>query len=136
MKNMKIYKRLAFLLILTTVFFSCKAQSQLQQINNYNSLIVGSWVSEDDQTYKIEFTGNGIQKEYINNELQDETYNYIIVSSCGTNANNSFDIYLKRFEDSNNFVCDIINNIYTDENDEVTLSITTERGQLETYIKE
>lgn len=135
---MKTFKRtqIIVIIVLFTALISCKAQSQLAQINTNNTEIVGTWVSENDSTYKIEFTSNGIQKEYINNVTQQETNSYEIVSSCGANTNNDVDLYLKRYTSSSDFVCDIINNISTNQNGETILSITSERGKLELYIKQ
>ena len=131
---MKNFKLIA--IIILGFVYSCKAQTQLQRINTYNIQIVGIWVSEDDSEYKIEFTNQGVQREYINNELQEETYQYSISSSCGSNSNNGFDIYLKRHLNSDDYVCYVINNISTDSNGVVTLSITTERGKLDIYVKQ
>ncbi|WP_299116171.1 hypothetical protein [uncultured Winogradskyella sp.] len=122
--------------IFAVLFLNCKAQSQAQQIINYNSLIIGTWISEDDPDYKIEFTSQGIQKEYVNNELQEEIYQYSIIPSCGSNSNNGFDVFLKRQTNIIDYTCDIINNIHTDSNGIITLSITTESGQLDRYIKQ
>ena len=122
--------------MLLTSTFNCKAQTQLQQISNYSTQIIGIWVLKDDPTYKIEFNSNGIQKEYINNLLQDETYQFSILGSCNSYPNNGFDIYLKRKSNTVDYVCDIINNIYEGSDGVILLSITTERGQLEIYTKE
>jgi hypothetical protein len=123
-------------IIILGFVLSCKAQSQLQQINTYNTQIIGIWLSVDDPEYKIEFTNQRVQREYINNQLQEETYQYSISSSCGSNSNNGFDIYLKRQSDLDDYACDVINNISTDSNGIVTLSITTERGKLDIYVKQ
>lgn len=123
------------LIIVLFFTFSCKAQSQLQQLNNYNTLIVGTWVSEDDSSHKIEFTQSGTYKIFIDNNLE-RTQEYSLNTTCGTNSNNGYDIFLKMQIDSTNFVCDTINNIHTASNGTITLSITTEKGELETYIKQ
>ncbi len=113
----------------------CKAQSQIQKLNNYRELIIGKWVSEDDSSHKFEFTSDNTCKIYIDNNLE-ETYSYNLDRTCNTNLNNGYDIFLKTQIDINNFTCDIINNIHVDSNGVTTLSITTERGQLEIYLKE
>jgi len=123
-------------LIIVLVFtFSCKAQTQLQKLNNYNKLIVGTWVSEDDSSHKIEFTSNGKYKIFIDDNLEG-TYEYSLNTTCGTNSNNGYDIFLKMQTIGTTFVCDIISNMHTDTNGAITLSITTERGKLEIYKKQ
>lgn len=127
-----------FNLILSVIIlgftFGCNAQSQLHQLNNYKTLIVGTWISEDDPSHKIEFTSRNSLKIYIENNLE-ETYEYALNTSCGTNSNNGHDIFLKTHTDTNDFTCDIINNIHADTNGNVTLSITTQRGKLQIYHK-
>ena len=123
-------------LILTLGFtFSCKAQSQLEYLNTYTTDIVGTWISEDDSSHKIEFTSNGIYNIYINGNLEG-TFEYSLATTCGSNSNNGYDIFLKMQTDITNYACDIVNNIHTDSDGATTLSITTERGQLEIYTKE
>jgi len=114
---------------------NCKSQSQLHQISNYKTKIIGVRVSKDDPTYKIEFTSNGIQRQYVDNILQEETYKYSILASCGPNQSNGFDIYLKTESSLNDYNCDIINNIQKNNHGVFILSITTERGRLELYEK-
>ena len=135
MKTLKYTTKIVSIIFLTSLF-SCKAQSQASQITTYNTEIIGTWVSETDANYKIEFTTSNVQKEYIDNVVQAETNFFAIESSCGTHTNNGFDIYLKRSSSYTDFVCDVINNINTDQNGETTLSITTERGKLEVYVKQ
>ncbi|MFC5194552.1 hypothetical protein ACFPH8_04340 [Bizionia hallyeonensis] len=137
MKNNKRVSKILKLLLLMVISYSCKAQV-LPPISqpNWGNEIIGTWISNDDLDYKIEFTSNGVQKEYIGNVLQDGTYNYALTMSCGSNINNGFDVYLKRDISSNDFVCDVINNIHTDDNGVKTLSITTESGKLEIYTKQ
>ena len=74
--------------------FSCKAQSQLDRLDNYTNEIVGNWVSEDDSSNKIEFTSNGVYKIYNEADLEG-TFTYSLVTSCESNSNNGYDIYLK-----------------------------------------
>lgn len=129
-------KNILILIILTLGFtFGCKAQSQLEQLNNYSSLIIATWVSKDDSSHKIEFTLSGAYKIYINNNLEG-TYEYSLNTTCGTNSNNGFDIFLKTQSNITDYTCNVINNIHTDSSGVTRLSITTERGQLEIYIKQ
>ncbi|MGC6431732.1 MAG: hypothetical protein ACON5F_11870 [Jejuia sp.] len=129
-------KKINLILTIITLSFTigCKAQSQLEQLNNYKTLILGTWVSEDDSSHKIEFTSKNTCKIYIDNELE-ETYEYLLDTACGKNSNNGYDVFLKTLTDINSSTCDIINNIHVDSNGVTTLSITTERGQLEIYLK-
>jgi len=116
------------------VAFNCKAQTQLVRLNDYTTEIVGAWVSDEDPSNKIEFTPNGIFKIYIDDNLEG-TFTYSLNTICASNSNNGYDVYLKLNLDDL-IVCHIINNIHTDSNGEVTLSITTERGQLELFTKQ
>ena len=133
MKN----NNLIVLVALLIFTFNCKAQSQFEYLNNYTTDIIGVWVLEDDSTHKIEFTSNNTFKVYINNVLEDTSL-YSLGITCGTNSNNGYDIFLKFKENnlSNDYVCDVISNIHTDSNGLIIMSITTERGQLETYVKQ
>jgi len=130
-------KNSLILIIILCFAYSCKAQSQLEVLNNYTNNIIGTWTSEDDSNHKIEFTSNSACNIYVNNVLES-TFYYILGTTCGTNSNNGYDIFLKLKENNLNteYTCEVINNISTDSNGIITLSITTERGKLETYIKE
>lgn len=128
-------KKINLIFILIAGFvYSCRAQSQVENLNSYTSEIIGTWISEEDSSYKIEFTSSGIYNIYIDDELED-TYSYSLATSCGTNAN-SYDIFLKTQSNFIDYTCDVINNIYSDSSGLITLSITSERGQLNIYIKQ
>lgn len=126
------------LLVIIGFIYGCKGQSQSQRVISYKSEIIGTWVSQDDPSYRMEFTNQGKQREYIDGQLQKEEYVYSIETSCNSNSNNGFDIYLKRrqtSDDLNDYACDIINNLTTDASSICILSITNDRGQLELYTK-
>ncbi len=127
-----------FNLILVSLFlvmiFSCKAQQILQP--NLAVKILGTWISNDEPEYKIEFTNNGLQREYINNKLQQEVYSYKLISTCGNNTRNNNELFLKIFTNENDATCDFLNGIHTDSNGVKTLSITTERGKLYLFTKQ
>lgn len=122
-------------MVLIAIFHNCKAQSLSSQISIYNVGIIGSWVSNDDSMYKIEFTSSGFQKEYINNQVQQEVYHFELTTDSSGSASSGNDIYLERYTDSSDITCDIFNGIYTDSNGVKIMSIRTERGKLETYTK-
>lgn len=61
---------------------------------------------------------------------------YEITTSCNSNSSNYYDIFLKIQIDSTSYNCDILRNIITESSSKTILSITTERGQLEKYIKQ
>lgn len=114
--------------VILLLSLSCKDQNLQSKIKTYKSKIIGIWQSEDDPHYKIEFTNDGIRREYIDNQLQKESYAFQILDSCGTNSSNGFDLYLKIINTPDDYNCDIINNISTDSNGKTILSLTTERG--------
>jgi len=124
------------IILLTVLSFSCKAQ-QIQQ-PNLATEIIGTWVSNDEPEYKVLFTSNGLRREYINNDLQLETYQYSIVNSCnGQTLTENYQIFLKITDiEDGNVTCDFLNGIHTDSNGVMTLSITTERGKLYLYTKQ
>ncbi|ARV05943.1 hypothetical protein BTO04_04170 [Polaribacter sp. SA4-10] len=130
MKNLKI-----ILIITLGLTFGCKAQSQEERFKTYKSLIIGTWVSEEDSSNKIEFSSDNKLKIYIDNTLEDTT-EYEVTLTCSTSSNNAYDVFLKIQIDTTSFNCDIINNIITDSLGKTTLSITNERGQLEKYLKQ
>lgn len=129
-------KKTILILVSIAVFHNCEAQSLSSQISTYNAEIIGSWVSDDDSTYKIELTGSGFQKEYINNQVQQEVYHFELTTDCSGSASRGNDINLERYTDSSDITCDIFNGIYTDSNGVKIMSIRTERGKLETYTKQ
>lgn len=132
MKN-KTFPLLIFML--ASFLFNCKAQ-QIQQ-PNLESEIIGTWISNDDSTYKIVFTQNGYERSYHNNILSS-TFIYSITTQCnGQTLTESYDIFLKVVDaDDSEVYCHFLNGIHTDENGVKTLSIRTERGKLELYTKQ
>lgn len=104
--------RLLLLVFFQVITWSLAAQHQDQRIAEYKTKIIGVWVSESDATYKIEFTTDVLQKEYIDNELQNETASYSIGKSCGLNQDNGFDIFLVRNVQGQDLHCEVINNLY------------------------
>ncbi|MGB0769850.1 MAG: hypothetical protein ACPGPB_03765 [Flavobacteriaceae bacterium] len=117
--------------------FSCRAQSQLEILNKYSNDIVGVWTSTDEPSHKLVFKTDNSYNIYINNNLEGH-YFYKSDIDCEINSSNTYDIYLivKENSLSTDYSCSIINNITINSSGKMILSITTERGQLETYIKQ
>ena len=135
MKNIK----LIIITIVISITYSCKAQQisgVQQQITIYNNEIIGTWVSNNDPTYKRVFTNNGtgkICKDYSNGELTS-TYTYTIATSCGEENAQGF-IYLKLVDEDSDEYCFEINGI--NENNSNILSLTgLMRGKIQLYTKE
>jgi hypothetical protein len=129
-------KKLKLILVLTLgLTVACKGQSLQERFNDYKTSIIGTWISEEDSSNKIQFLSNNILKIYVDNNLEN-TIEYELNTFCGTNSNKEYDVFLKIKIDLTNYNCDIINNIITDSSGKTTLSITTERGKLELYIKQ
>lgn len=61
--------------------------------------IIGSWILEDDQDYKLEFTLNGTCNEYYENNIVT-TYNFSIVTNSCDNFTQQNSIYLKLIDNS------------------------------------
>ena len=129
------YIRILFVVIFQFITWFAAAQSHGQRIMDCKTNIIGIWLSESDADYKIEFTSDGYQKEYLNNVLQTEVALYFIQKSCGLNQDNGFDIFLVRKLQGQSLVCEVINNLYI-KNNLYILTLTNERGQLEKYIKQ
>ncbi len=105
-------KKIQFTLILLIISISCKSQElNVQQlINDYSSEIIGVWIDENDENYKLEFLDNGICKEYVGTELI-ATYNYSLDDNCeGYIASNT--VYLNWVDtEDQKTTCFEINNI-------------------------
>ena len=124
------------ILVLTLgLTLGCKAQSQAERFNSYKTLIIGTWISENDSSNKVEFSSDNKMKIYIDNNLEDTSV-YELTLSCNSNSNNGYDIYLRIQIDISTYNCDIINNIVTDSSGKTFLSLTNEKGQLEKYLKQ
>ena len=114
---------------------SCKAQQI--QVPNLDTKIIGTWMSNDDATYKIIFSNNGDYKSYINNVLSS-VFTYEITTQCnGQTLTENYDIFLKVIdtEDLDTY-CHLLNGIHTDANGLTTLSLTSEGGKLWLYTKQ
>ena len=124
--------KLITLIMLLSITYSCKAQSQLQ-ISNYNTEIIGTWVSNEDSSYKRVFTSNGICNDYSEEELVS-TYTYNISTSCEEENTHGF-IYLNLIDEDNDKYCFEINAI--NENNSNVLSLTgLMRGKIQLYTKQ
>ena len=122
-----------FLMILLVVLsFNCKAQQP-----NLAIKIVGTWISNNDSTYKLIFTSDGLQKSYYDNILSS-TFSYTITTKCKDQIlTTDYDIFLKVIDiDDNETYCHLLNGIHTENNGVKTLSITTERGKLYLFTKQ
>lgn len=113
------------------IFNSCNGQTPLQLQETYSTEIIGTWESNDEPGHKLEFTLNGRLKIYSENELVG-SMNYAVVISCNGNTKSDGRIYLKLDEDDD-IGCDTLEAV--NRNNSNILSITTEQGRLETYIK-
>jgi hypothetical protein len=99
--------------------------------------IVGTWISNDDELWKITFTLSGERKDYYENVLV-ETTSYQIMNTCGSLTRSNNELFLKTIGQmgQNEVVCDLFNGIHTDENGLQTLSLTSERGKLYLFTKQ
>lgn len=103
---------LTFCGLIFLITLSCKAQINQEQaiVNDFSTKIIGTWIEEEDQNYKLIFLSNGLCKEYVNQQLVS-TYNYIVSgNSCGQ-YNESDVVFLKWVdnEDSENYCMEILN---------------------------
>lgn len=134
-KKMKIKIRtIATLLIFALTYSFTNAQVQQP---NLASEIIGTWIAEDDPTYKLVFTQNGHMKTYYNNVLSSD-FLYSITTQCnGQILTTDYDIFLKLIDtEDNDTACNFLNGIHTATNGVKTLSITSESGKLTLYTKQ
>lgn len=126
-------------IILIVILLLSYTYSKAQQIQepNLSTKIIGTWLAEDDPTQTLVFSMDGHLKIYFNNVLSSD-YLYFITTQCKNQTlYANYDIFLKLIDtDDNEEYCELLNAIHTDENGVITLSITSERGQLELYIKQ
>jgi hypothetical protein len=97
--------------------------------------IVGTWVSNDDELWKITFTLSGERKDFYENLLV-ETASYQITNTCDNLTRSNNELFLKTSNTNNGVVCDLFNGIHTDSNGIQTLSLTSERGKLYLFTKQ
>ena len=104
-------------LILPYSFFLLSMQYSVgQTLSNSDQdkkLIIGSWLSEDDNSWKLAFTSNNHCNEYINNVLSN-TYTFVISNTtpqCGIdvymNINTEY-LQIKNENDSTDIRCYLI----------------------------
>ncbi|WP_299163116.1 hypothetical protein [uncultured Tenacibaculum sp.] len=127
------------LTFLTLTFFSsCVLFSQTNNnstIEDYKKEIIGTWISKEDPSNKIQFLSNNILNIYIDNNLED-TSEYKLSIGCNTNSKSDYNIFLKIKLNTIDYSCDIMNTINTTSSGKTILSITSERGKLEIYFKQ
>lgn len=127
-------KTTIFILLFIMSFSS--AMSQVQQ-PNLSTEIIGTWIAENDNTYKLVFTQAGHMKTYFNNVLSSD-FLFSITTQCrGQILTSNYDIFLKLIDtEGNDIYCNYLNGIHTDSSGIKTLSIRTESGKLTLYTKQ
>lgn len=101
-------------------------------VSKNNPEIIGTWVNEEDNSYKLVFLFTGVLKEYVNNELI-ETLNYTISHNCGSESDANIE-FLKKTESDGTTYCFEINGI--NEDNSGILSITSmENGKIYIFNK-
>jgi len=119
------------IIVLILIFtYSCKAQQP-----NFAIEIIETWVSDDDNLWKIQFTSNGQRIDYYENIVIDSS-NYYITNTCGSYTRTNNELFLKSVDSDNFILCELLNNVHTDEDGVKTLSITTARGKLLSFTKQ
>ena len=101
-------------------------------VSENNPEIIGTWINEEDTSYKLVFLFSGVLKEYVNNELMG-TLNYTISHNCGSESDANIE-FLKKTESDGTTYCFEINGI--NENNSGILSITSmENGKIYIFNK-
>jgi len=96
---MKLIKIILFAGVLL-LSYSCKAQinnNQEETINIYSTQILGTWLDEEDDSYKLVFLSNGNCKEYSDNELIS-TYQFSLEQNSCDSFSATNVIYLKWYD--------------------------------------
>ncbi|HMT97399.1 MAG TPA: hypothetical protein PKC62_11980 [Ferruginibacter sp.] len=122
--------------LLIFLFSYSYTNAQVQQ-PNLSTEIVGSWIAENDNNYKLVFTQDGHMKTYLSNVLSSD-FIYSITTQCnGQILNANYDIFLKLTDtEDNDTYCNFLNGIHTGNSGIKTLSIRTESGKLSLYTKQ
>jgi len=105
----------------------------LTSFNTPEEDILGNWISNDDELWRIIFSSDGERKDYYENILVD-AYTYSITNSCNEQVLQD-ELFLKTIDNENDITCNILNGFHKDENGIITLSITSERGILNLFTK-
>jgi len=113
--KIKILLPLIVIIFITFAFIKLEVQQTPQQ------KIIGTWVWENDTTFKITFTSSNQRQEYSNNQLVG-TNSYSISHSCGTNSDPKF-YFLKITDEDGREYCFEINGI--NANNSGILSLTS-----------
>ena len=133
MKNIKIG---VISILLLSSFVKIKTFQSEKELLKQN--LIGTWISNDEPTLKINFDNSDSEKIFEDGNLRS-TYKFTINElSCGENTRTDGGFFLKTSEinDPNDFSCEFINGIHKDSNNVTTLSLTNEMGQLDLYTKQ
>ena len=101
-------------------------------VNQTNPEIIGTWINEEDTSYKLVFLDTGVLKEYVNDELMG-TLNYTISHNCGSESDTSIE-FLKKIESDGSIYCFEINAINVNNNGILSIR-SMENGKLYIFNK-
>ena len=119
-------KTLTSISVLFVVFF---ANAQTFNPEDTEEVIIGTWVSEEDNNWTIEFTQTGLYYDHYQGEYSD-TYNYEIVNIsplCGYDvpvADNTQYLILSKPLEGTDKLCYTINGFHRSSPERLTLSLT------------
>lgn len=130
MKTIKIL----IIVLLTSFSYTCKSQIIIQDQVNYSTNILGNWISNDDNQWKLTFLNNGIRKDYYANELQ-ETVTYTIQSNSCENESSVGLTYLKTVDSNNHIKCFEILSVNYEGNNKLSL-MDIDRGKILIFTKQ
>ncbi len=132
---MKTIKFKRYTLVIASIFLVIISSSfNYKNGDSVEVNILGMWVSNDDNLWKIEFLENNIRKDYYEGVLED-TYTYSLTNTCDTNTSFSNDLFLKTIDSDSDITCDVFNGIHVGNNGITTLSITSEKGSLNLFTR-
>jgi len=115
MKKIKILLPLIVITFITFAFIKLEVQQTPQQ------RIIGTWVSEDDSSYRVTFNSSNQRLEYYDNQFKGMD-SYSISHSCGADSDPKF-YFLKITDQDGDNYCFEINGV--NANNSGILSLTS-----------
>ncbi len=97
-----------------------------------NQEIIGTWINEEDTSYKLVFLDTGVLNEYVNNVLMG-TLTYTISHSCGLTSDPNYE-FLEKIESDGATYCYEINGINVDNSGILSIR-SMENGKLYIFNK-
>lgn len=118
------------------VFFSfCVSKNYSQDKETIKKGLVGSWILNDDSTIRIVYDALNNSYLYHDNVLID-SFTYLVTETCDTETLKNGQFFIKSTNIADNEIsCEVVEALST-ENSVTTLSLNSDRGQLQLLTKQ